>query len=147
MAYNYAGSSTPVTRVVAPGEKVNVSLTGDTVFGSGTSSVFALLDTISQDLAKGNTSALSGTDLSQLQSAVNTVTQAQGTTGALGSALAQDATQTSNKISAIQEQVANISDAQEDQVASQLDLAEVSYQAALETTAKIIQPSLVDFLQ
>jgi flagellin-like hook-associated protein FlgL len=147
VAYNYSGSTTPVTRVVAPSQKLDVSVTGDTVFGSGTSSIFALLDTISQDLANGNTSALSGTDLSQLQSALNTVTQAQGTTGALGAALAQDATQTTNKVSAIQEQVANISDAKEDQVISELDLAQVSYQAALETTAKIIQPSLVDFLQ
>jgi len=147
VAYNYAGGTAPVTRYVAPGEKVNVSLTGDTVFGSGASSVFALLDTISQDLASGNTTALSGTDLSKLQTALNTVTQAQGTTGALGAALEQDATQATDKISAIQQQVATISDASEDQVASELDLAEVSYQAALETTAKIIQPSLVDFLQ
>ena len=31
-------------------------------------------------------------------------------------------------------------------MAAQLDLAETAYQAALETTAKIIQPSLVQFL-
>ena len=31
-------------------------------------------------------------------------------------------------------------------MAAQLDLEETSYQAALETTAKIIQPSLVQFL-
>jgi flagellar hook-associated protein 3 FlgL len=145
-AYGYAGSTTPVTRTVSPGETVKVSLTGDQVFGSGTSSVFALLDTISQDLTAGNSSALSGTDLTQLQAAMNTVTQAQGTVGALGAGLASDAIQVTSKISALQDQVATISDADEDQVASQLDLAETSYQAALETTAKIIQPSLVQFL-
>ena len=59
-------------------KSVNVSVTGQQVFGSGTSSVFALLDTISQDLANGNTSALSGSDLTQLQTAISTVTQAQG---------------------------------------------------------------------
>jgi hypothetical protein len=42
--------------------------------------------------------------------------------------------------------VGNITDANEDQVATSLDLAEASYQAALETTAKIIQPSLAQFL-
>jgi flagellar hook-associated protein 3 FlgL len=145
-AYAYAGSSSPVTRVVSPGQSVNVSVTGQQVFGSGTTSVFALLDTISQDLAKGNTTALSGSDLSQLQTALSTVTQAQGTAGALGASLATDASTVSSKVAAIQTQAANLVDAPEDQVASQLDLEETAYQAALETTAKIIQPSLVQFL-
>jgi flagellar hook-associated protein 3 FlgL len=146
VAYAYAGSSTPVTRVVAPGQTLNVSVTGEQVFGSGSSSVFALLDTISQDLANGNSTALSGTDLSQLQTAMNTVTQAQGTVGSLGAAMENDLTDANSKVSALQDQVAGISDADEDQVAATLDLAETSYQAALETTAKIIQPSLVQFL-
>jgi flagellar hook-associated protein 3 FlgL len=146
VAYAYAGSSTTVTRVVSPGQTVNVSVTGQQVFGSGSTSVFALLDTISQDLAKGNTAALSGTDLSQLQTALSTVTQAQGTVGALGASLATDATQVTGKVTAIQDQVSNLTDASEDQVATLLDLQETSYQAALETTAKIIQPSLVQFL-
>jgi flagellar hook-associated protein 3 FlgL len=132
--------------VVSPGQSVNVSVTGQQVFGSGTTSVFALLDTISQDLAKGNTTALSGSDLSQLQTALSTVTQAQGTAGALGASLATDASTVSSKVAAIQTQAANLVDAPEDQVASQLDLEETAYQAALETTAKIIQPSLVQFL-
>jgi hypothetical protein len=46
----------------------------------------------------------------------------------------------------MQDQVSTLTDASEDQVAAQLDLEETSYQAALETTAKIIQPSLVQFL-
>jgi flagellar hook-associated protein 3 FlgL len=146
VAYAYAGGASPVTRVVSPGQSVNVSLTGQQVFGSGSTSVFALLDTISQDLANGNTTALSSSDVSQLQTALDTVTQAQGTVGALGASLATDATVVSNKVSAIQDQVSALTDASEDQVAAQLDLEETSYQAALETTAKIIQPSLVQFL-
>jgi flagellar hook-associated protein 3 FlgL len=146
VAYSYAGGSAPVTRVVSPGQSVNVSLTGQQVFGSGSTSVFALLDTISQDLATGNTSALSGSDLTQLQTALSAATQAQGTVGALGASLATDATVVSSKVAAIQDQVSTLTDASEDQVAAQLDLEETSYQAALETTAKIIQPSLVQFL-
>ena len=145
-AYAYAGGSSPVTRVVSPGQSVDVSVTGQQVFGSGTTSVFALLDTISQDLANNNTTALSGTDLTQLQTALSTVTQVQGTVGALGASLATDASTVSTKVAAIQTQAANLVDAPEDQVAAQLDLEETAYQAALETTAKIIQPSLVQFL-
>jgi flagellar hook-associated protein 3 FlgL len=145
-AYAYAGSTTPLSRVVAPGQSVNVSETGNQVFGSGTSSVFALLDTISQDLANGNTSALNGSDLTQLRSAMNTVTQAAGNTGSLSAAITQDQTNANGTVSSLQAQVSHITDANEDQVAISLDLAEASYQAALETTAKIIQPSLAQFL-
>lgn len=145
-AYAYAGSSTPVSRVVAPGQSVNVSVTANQVFGTGSSSVFALLDTISQDLSNGNTSALSGSDLTQLQSAMNTVTQAAGNTGALSATLTQDQTNANDMVSNLQDEVGNISDANEDQVATELDLVSTAYQAALETTAKIIQPSLVQFL-
>ncbi len=145
-AYAYAGSATPVTRMVAPGQQVDVSITGNQVFGSGANSVFALLDRISQDLANANTSALSGTDLSELKTAINTVTQAQGTVGALGAGLVTGQAQVGNTITALQDQVSTISDANEAQVISELNLTEASYQAALETTAKIIQPSLAQFL-
>lgn len=144
-AYAYAGSATPISRVVSPGQSVNVSLTGSQVFGSGSTSVFALLDTVSQDLASGNSTGLS-TDLTQLQSAMSTVTQAQGESGALGASLTSDSTQVANTVTALQDRVGNITDANEATVASELDLAEVTYQAALETTAKTIQPSLVQFL-
>jgi flagellar hook-associated protein 3 FlgL len=146
VAYAYAGGPSPVTRVVSPGQTVNVSVTGQQVFGSGSGSVFALLDTISQDLANGNTSALSGTDLSQVKTALNTVTQSQGSVGALGASLTSTASEVTGKVTAIQEQVSQLTDASEDQVITALDLEETSYQAALETTAKIIQPSLVQFL-
>lgn len=147
VAYAYAGSSNAVTRVVSPGVSSAVSVTGDQVFGSGTSSVFALLDTISQDLSSGNTSALSGTDLSQLQGYINTTTAAQGSVGALTSSLTNYQSQVTSQTTSLQSQVSNISDANEDQVATELDLALSSYQAALETTANIIQPSLVQFLK
>ncbi|HTW09736.1 MAG TPA: flagellin [Acidimicrobiales bacterium] len=147
VAYAYAGSSTPVTRVIGPGQTVNVSTTGAQVFGSGSSSIFALLDTISTDLANGNTSALSGSDLTQLQAAMNQVTQATGELGAVTDTVEQAQTAANNQVTALQDQVGNISDASEDQVATELDLAQTSYQAALETTAHIIQPSLAEFLQ
>lgn len=146
VAYAYAGSPNPVSRVVAPGETVNVSLTGDKVFGTGANSLFSLLDTVSQDLANSNTSALTGSDLSQLQTWMSSVTQAQGTVGALGASLNSGANRVNGTISGLQEQVSTISDANEAQVITELDLAQASYQAALETTAKVIQPSLAQFL-
>jgi flagellar hook-associated protein 3 FlgL len=145
-AYAYAGSSTAVSRVVAPGQSVNVSMTGDKVFGSGSSSVFALLDTISQDLTNGNTSALGGADLASLKTAINTVTESNGTLGASTAAITGQQTSATNTVSNLQAEVGNLSNANEAQVATEFNLAQASYQAALMTTAKVIQPSLAQFL-
>ena len=153
--YTYAGSQTAATRYVAPGQSQAISVTGSQVFGSGNgagpagssgSSVFAVLDQISQDLTSGNTSALSGTDLTNLKSWMDQAIQAQGDIGALGASLNTASTQVNNTVTSLQDQVASVQNANEAQVVSELDLAETSYQAALATTAKIIQPSLVQFL-
>ncbi len=146
-AYASAGSTAAVTRPGAPGQKVDISLPAAKVFGTGASSVFSLLDTISQDLASGKTSALSGNDLTQLKSYMNQMSQAQGTVGAAAQSLSGYASQATNMTSSLQGQVANLSDANEATVATDLELALTSYQAALQTTAKIMQPSLVQFIQ
>lgn len=146
-AYAYAGSASAVTRTVAPGQKVAVSLTADKVFGTGASSVFSLLDTISQDLAKGKSTSLSSTDLTQLKSYMAQASQAQGNVGAAAQSLSGYETQASNMTSALQGQVAGLTDANMATVATDLELALTSYQAALQTTAKIMQPSLVQFIQ
>lgn len=153
--YTYAGSGTAATTYISPGQTQAISVTGDQVFGSGNTagaagttgtSVFALLDQISSDLTSGDTSALSGSDLTDLQSWITQATEAQGQIGALGANLTSSATQVSDTLTTLQDQLADVQDANEAQVASDLDLAETSYQAALETTAQIIQPSLVQFL-
>ena len=144
--YTYTGSPKVATRTVGPGQAAPIGVTADQVFGTGTGSVFALLDQISSDLASGNTSSLSGADLTNLKAAMDRATEAQSQVGAWSAQLTQTATQLTSKVTALQGSVSSIVDVDEASAASKLQLQEVAYQASLQTTAKIIQPSLVNFL-
>lgn len=145
--YTYTGGSVAPTVAVGPGQRVPVGVTGQAVFGSGTGSVFALLDQISSDLTSGNTAALSGTDLTQLQQAMSTASSAQATIGTATDELQTAQTQNTAKSTALQTSVSNVVDANEAVVASQLSLQETQYQAALSIVAKVIQPTLAEYIQ
>jgi len=145
--YTYYGSSQAMSRQVAPGEQVSVSIQGSQVFGSGATSVFALLDKISTDLSSSNVSALGTTDLSNVQAALNQATDAQGQVGARYAQLNTLSSQTASKLQSLQTSLGGIEDADMAQTVTSLTLQETAYQAALSTTAKVIQPSLADFLK
>lgn len=145
--YTYTGGSTAPVVAVGPGQQVAAGVTGQAVFGSGSSSVFALLDQISSDLTSGNTTALSGSDLTQLQQAMATASSAQATVGTATDELQNAQTQNTAKSTALQTSVSNIVDANEAVVASQLSLQETQYQAALSVVAKVIQPTLAEYIQ
>ncbi len=141
--YTYTGSSQASTRTVGPGQSVPVGVTGSSVFGSGTTSVFALLDKITC----GNSAALQGTDTTQLEAAMNTVTDVRGQVGATTDELQTITTEANNKVTSLQASVSSIVDVDEAKAASQFALESTAYQAALTGVAKVIQPSLAEFLQ
>lgn len=144
--YTYTGSPQAQTRTIGPGQSAQIGVVGSDVFGSGGTSVFALLDKISSDLASGSSSALAGSDLTALQSAMSQATDARAKVGALSAQLTQVSGNATQKVAALQASVAGVVDVDEARAVTELQLQQVSYQAALATTAKIIQPSLVNFL-
>lgn len=145
--YAYTGAGTAPTATVAPGRRVPVGVTGDAVFGSGSTSVFALLDRITSDLTSGNAAALSGTDLPQLQQAMAKVSGAQAAVGTATDEVQTVQTQNTAKSTALQTSLSNVVDANEAMVASQLSLQETQYQAALSAVSKVIQPTLAEFIK
>lgn len=144
--YTYTGSPQAPTRNVGPNQTMQVGVTAAQAFGSGTTSVFAVLDQISADLTSGNSTALSGNDLTALKSAMTTASTAQGQIGSWSANLAQISTSAGNTVQALKTSMAGIVDVDEASATANLQLQEVAYQAALATTAKVIQPSLVNYL-
>jgi len=146
----YLGDSGTVGRTVAAGVSVQVNLTGTEVFGTGAANVFAVLDQISTDLRDGSPAAiaqLGSTDLGSLDAARVTVQNKLAEVGAryhrveMMQTRAQDATQTMT--SALSE----IEDVDLPKTIMNLQLQQVSYQSALAATARVVQPSLLDFLK
>lgn len=137
-----AGSS--VQRRIADGTTVTVDTDGAAVFGTGSDSVFSMVDDIVSDLRSGVN--VSG-HLADIDTHLTAVRGAWGDVGVRQSQLerAQDSL-ASNGVS-LENQRSGIEDLDLAKVILDLQTQSVTYQSALATTAKVIQPTLMDFLR
>jgi flagellar hook-associated protein 3 FlgL len=142
----YVGDTGSVTRQIGAQTTVSVSAVGPTVFGSGSSDVFSLLQNIATTL-QTNPTSLSSTTLAQLDSAISGVSTAQSAEASADQQVQSAQTTQTSKGTALQSQISSIETADLATVAVQLSSANISYQAALQTTASIRQMSLLNFLQ
>ncbi|HZC70503.1 MAG TPA: flagellar hook-associated protein FlgL [Jatrophihabitans sp.] len=142
---NYVGDGGVVSRTV--GEKVTVQINqnGPQVFGSGSSDLFALLSNISANL-RSNPSALSA-NLTALDGALSTISSAQAAEGAAYSQVQNQQTVATDVGTNIATQLSDIQDVDIADMAVQVSAANVTYQAALQTTANVRQLSLLEFLR
>jgi flagellar hook-associated protein 3 FlgL len=152
-AYDAAGvfqgsADDAIERRVGPGLKVRVNVTGPEVFGTGNGvdgNIFELVQKIADDL-RTNPSGLDA-DLANLD---NLTVGIQNQLGAVGARYNQVESM-KQRASDLQTTLANgLSDVENidlPRTIVDLQLQEVAYQSALSATAKVIQPSLLDFLR
>ena len=127
----------------ASGSRVNVN--GDTVFGQPGSDLFNTLTQISQAVQNDPS------QLTTLQTTLGTQTnQVQTQLAQVGSQFLRvqnmQSQNTSNGLT-MKQNLSSIEDADIAEVMVNLQAQQVAYQAALQATAKAIQPSLTDFLK
>jgi flagellar hook-associated protein 3 FlgL len=142
----YLGDAGAVTRTIAPGVKVTVNATGEEVFGLAGNDIFTVLSTIANDL-RNNPSALTSTDLGQLDAGYLRI---QNALASVGSRYHQiEIMQQRNKANQLesQNQLSEVEGVDLPATMVDLQLQEVAYQAALGATAKVLQPTLMDFLR
>lgn len=142
----YQGDAGAVTRTIAPGVKVTVNATGTDVFGPAGNDIFSVLSTISDDL-RNNPSALTTTDLSQLDAGYLRI---QNALASVGSRYHQiEITQERSKSNQLesQNQLSEVDGVDLPATMVDLQLQEVAYQSALGATAKALQPTLMDWLR
>ena len=142
----YVGTIGDVNRRIADGVTVKVDVDGPTVFGDGATSVFAELDALSAALRAGNDAAVSAA-IDTLNTRMDTVTAARTAAGTRYQRLEQaDLAATDTKMS-LQNQLGNVENADLAETTVALKMQEVAYQAALASTSRVLQPSLLDFLR
>ncbi|MGN8050278.1 flagellar hook-associated protein FlgL [Curtobacterium sp. 22159] len=142
-ATGWAPSGTDVTRRIGDGTTVRVDTSGTDVFGSGSSSVFAVIDSIVGDLQNGvNTNPR----INEVDAAINTVRGVQADVGVRHAAAlsAQDALKTATVT--LENRRAGIEDKDLGKAVLDLQVQQTNYQAALAVTAKVLQPTLMDYL-
>jgi flagellar hook-associated protein 3 FlgL len=142
---NYLGKSAVMERTIAPGVRMQVNVNGDEVFGTPGNDVFSMLTQLANDM-RLNPSQL-GTDVSALDARIQGVQNSLGSVGARTQRLQTMKDRNSMDGITLKQSLSSVEDVDLAQASLELQMQQVAYQAALQTTAKVIQPSLVDFLK
>lgn len=143
-SYAYSGGSGTVERRIGPATTIRVDADGAAIFGTGTNSVFAQIDSIAADLRAGTNVS---PRLDALDSRLNTVLAAQATSGARQTTLIAAASSQANDKVNLEAQRSGIEDVDIGEIIMELKMQETVYQGALAVTARTLQPTLMDFLK
>jgi flagellar hook-associated protein 3 FlgL len=134
-----------ITRRVSNADRIRIDVTGAEAFGTpGPDDLFALVGKIATDV-EGDPDALSG-DLEALDVALDRLLGAVASVGAR-SARMEAAGQVNTDLQlTLASQLVDVEDIDLAKTIMELSQTEVGYKAALQATAQVIQPTLVDFL-
>jgi flagellar hook-associated protein 3 FlgL len=144
------GVTQKVERTVAPGVTVQVNLGAEEVFGPAGADLFRVLEDISAHLRSSDgteVATLTDGDLRALDAATTRILDAVATVGARYAQVETMFDRTEDGIVQLTNDLAGVESIDLPKTITDLKLQEVSYQAALSATARVIQPSLVDFLR
>lgn len=142
----YQGDSGTVSRAVGPEATIQVNQTGEDVFGPAGNDLFTLLSDIATDL-RANPTTITGSRLSELDTAIDRVSSAQAAEGSAYQRVQVAQAQQASTSVTLKSQLSDIQDIDIAEVAVQVTTANTNYQAALQTTANIRQLSLLNFLK
>ncbi|WP_285319422.1 flagellar hook-associated protein FlgL [Pseudarthrobacter sp. lyk4-40-TYG-27] len=133
-----------VERRVDAGQKVRVDADGGAIFGNGAGSVFALVSGVAAAIRSG---ADPSPQLGAVDARLNSVINGRAEVGTRQAQLVTAQDRLSGLKATLETQRSAIEDADIGQVVLDLKLQESNYQVALAVTAKVLQPTLMDFLR
>jgi flagellar hook-associated protein 3 FlgL len=148
---NYLGNDDSPTVVIGPGsgagQTVNLSVSGNQMFGSGTSSIFSTLSAAAAALSSGSpTSAELSTAVSGIDGSLSTAQQASEVLGNASEEASAATSSLTAQISSIQSSQSNLEDVNIATATTQLDTEMTDYQAALWAASQAIPETLVKFI-
>jgi flagellar hook-associated protein 3 FlgL len=147
----FLGDNGKVTRTVAPGVKVEANVNGPDVFGNDgeESHLFTVLKKIS-DAMRGGTADLRAdldSGLKNLDIATDRVITTLGQVGARFNRVETMRNAAEDQLLTLTTSLSEAEDIDLPKTIVQLQMQEVAYKAALGATARVVQPSLLDFLR
>jgi flagellar hook-associated protein 3 FlgL len=143
---SFVGVQGEVSRTVARGVKIPVNVDGPAAFGPDGASLFDNLEQLSASLRAGDTPALQ-TTLDGLDVDLSRVTSTLGDVGARYNRLERASQAAQDLDLSLTSSLSSIENVDLARATMDLKLNEVAYQAGLAATARLVQPSLSDFLR
>ncbi|MDN3937708.1 flagellar hook-associated protein FlgL [Arthrobacter sp. YD4] len=139
-----AAGTSPVERRISETQTVRVDADGGTIFGSGTGSVFDTVNKLATDLRNG---ADTMPRVSEIDDAYKKIVNGRADVGARQAQLDRAGTVNTGMEASLDAQRTGIEKADLGSVIMDLKLQETNYQVALAATARVLQPTLMDFLR
>lgn len=143
---SWVGAPGAVNRTVGAGVQVRVDVPGPDVFGDGATSLFAELDALSTALTSGDEAGMRA-GLDALATRLTTVATVQAGVGAAYNRIEAAVESAKGQVVSLSASLSEIENTDLPKAMVDLKLQEVAYQAALASTSRVMQPSLVDFLR
>jgi flagellin-like hook-associated protein FlgL len=140
---NYEGNRGSIEYEVNVGVKLQINSTGDKLFDP----IFKHLTKISMDLRAGNDKALSGDDLHNVNDDLNLILIAQGEIGAKVNRMEKALERFDVINENMNKMLSNYEDTDISKAVLDLRMHETSYQAALQSGARIMPMSLLEYLR
>lgn len=141
---SHSGAGGEVVRQISDHASIRVDTDGAAVFGVGEDSVFSLIDRIVSDLRSG---VNVGSRLDEIDQRRNAMLSAQGTVGARQAQIERAKEATLQDAVSLESRRAAVEDVDSVEVLVQLQAQDLVYRSALAVTARVLQPSLMDFLR
>ena len=142
--YNGTGIN-PVERRISATETVRVDADGQTIFGSGTASVFEAVRSFAAGLKNG--AAPTSMQVADVDAAFKKIVNGRAEIGTRQAQLERAGNVNTELEASLDAQRTGIEKADLGSVIMDLKLQETNYQVALAATARVLQPTLMDFLR
>lgn len=143
---NFVGQSGAVNRTIGAGPPVDVQVDGQAVFGPDGDSLFTHLADLSAALRSGDATAM-GNVVGVLNGDMNTITSTVSDVGTRYNRLEAAAQAAADAELSLTTSLTEIENTDLPKATVELQMQEVAYQAALASTARVLQPSLLEFLR
>jgi len=142
----FVGTPGDVTRTVGDGVKIRVNVDADAVFGADGDSIFTHLSDLSTSLRSGNDAGIQ-TGIAALNKDLDRLAMAHAEVGTRAKRVdAANQTGADTELR-LKSSLSDVENADLPKVIVDLQMQQTAYQAALASTARVMQPSLLDFLK
>lgn len=142
----YVGVDAPVLRAVADGVKVRVDISGTDVVGPTGNNMFTDLAALETALRNDDKAGIRA-GIAAISTRQKALTSAQAQIGAAYNRIDAAERKSADALVTLKTALSEVEDTDLPKAMVDLQMHEVAYQAALASTARVMQPSLVDFLR
>jgi flagellar hook-associated protein 3 FlgL len=149
-ALAYAGDANQMQRVIGESQSVPLNLVGFQAFSvpntAGGQNVLQLLDQLKTDLQAGNRAALGNADMTATDAMLDQLSGARAEVGSRVNRLTTEDSRLKDLTLNVQSLLSKTEDADMAKTMIDYSTQQATYQSALQSGARVVQPSLLDFL-